>query len=83
MSSKRSRRQNKQAGSKQRRFTVRGVRRDQVDMGKLSKALIGLAAAEAERQAQAEHSAHADDPNQREAASTPRKPARPDGDAHA
>ncbi len=38
-----------------RRYTVRGVRRDPVDIGKLSKALIGLATAEAERQAQAEH----------------------------
>jgi hypothetical protein len=38
----------------ERRFTVRGVRRDPVDMSKLSRALIGLAIAEAECEAQAE-----------------------------
>lgn len=43
----------------ERRFTVRGVRRDPVDMRKLSKALIGLAIAEAEREAQAEREAAA------------------------
>jgi hypothetical protein len=42
-----------------RRYTVRGIRRDPVDIGKLSKALIGLAMAEAERQAQAEHAINA------------------------
>lgn len=38
----------------ERRFTVRGVRRNPPDVGKLAKALIALAAAEAEREAQAE-----------------------------
>jgi hypothetical protein len=41
------------------RYTVRGVRRDPVDIPKLSKALIGLAVAEAEREAQADHKARA------------------------
>ncbi|MDL2081960.1 hypothetical protein QNN03_36600 [Streptomyces sp. GXMU-J15] len=41
----------------ERRFTVRGIRRDPPDIGKLSKALIGLALAEAEREAQAEQAA--------------------------
>lgn len=39
----------------ERRFTVRGVRRDPPNIRKLSKALVNLAMAEAERQAQAEH----------------------------
>lgn len=72
MSSQRSRRQNKRARSEQRRFKVRGIRRDQVDMGKLSKALLGLAEAEAERQAQAEHAAEAPEAS---------KPAVPDASA--
>lgn len=79
MSSHRSRRQNKRARST-RRFTVRGVRRDQVDMGKLSKALIGLATAEAERQAQAEHT-RVTEAAKREAAVTAETPAPPDGGA--
>lgn len=41
----------------ERGFTVRSVRRDPADMRKLSKALIGLAMAEAEREAQAEQAA--------------------------
>ncbi|TMQ91740.1 hypothetical protein ETD83_29500 [Actinomadura soli] len=41
----------------ERRFRVRGVRRDPPDMRKLGKALISLAQAEAERQAQVEHDA--------------------------
>jgi hypothetical protein len=45
----------KRGAKSDRRYTVRGIRRDPVDIGKLSKALIGLAMAEAERQAQAEH----------------------------
>lgn len=42
----------------ERRFTVRGVRRDPVDMTKLSRALISLARAEAEREAEAVHTSH-------------------------
>lgn len=38
----------------QRRYSVRGVRRDPPDISKLSKALLGLAMAEAERQAEAD-----------------------------
>lgn len=41
----------------ERRFTVRGIRRDPPDIRKLAKALIGLALAEAEREAQAEQAA--------------------------
>jgi len=43
------------------RYRVRGVRRDPVDISKLSKALIGLVTAEAEREAQAEHARQTDD----------------------
>jgi len=60
---------------------VRGIRRDQVDMGKFSKALIGLAAAEAERQAQAEHT-RAAEATERETPSNSDKPSRPTGGAH-
>jgi hypothetical protein len=42
------------------RYRVRGIRRDPVDISKLSKALIGLVVAEAEREAQAEHAIQAD-----------------------
>ncbi|HEU5156150.1 MAG TPA: hypothetical protein VFU43_04080 [Streptosporangiaceae bacterium] len=52
-----SKRRNKKSHSRERRFTVRGVRRDPPDIQKLSKALISLAMAEAERQAQAEQAA--------------------------
>lgn len=43
---------------KDRRIIVRGVRRDPPDIRKLSRALISLAMAEAEREAQAEQEAH-------------------------
>lgn len=43
----------------ERRFRVRGERRDPPDMRKLGKALISLAQAEAEKEAQAEHEARA------------------------
>ena len=52
-----SKRKNKKSHSRERRFTVRGVRRDPPDIQKLSKALISLAMAEAEREAQAEQAA--------------------------
>ncbi|MGH3904688.1 MAG: hypothetical protein ACRDTE_10930 [Pseudonocardiaceae bacterium] len=54
------RKQKKRHGYRQdeeRRFTVRGVRREPPDIRKFSKALISLTMAEAERQAQAEHAA--------------------------
>lgn len=51
------RKRNRKSHHEERRFTVRGVRRDPPDIGKLSKALIGLAMAEAEREAQAEQTA--------------------------
>lgn len=56
MSVNRKRKNNRTRGQA-RRFTVRGVRRDPVDIGKVSRALLGMAQAEAERQAQAEHAA--------------------------
>jgi len=52
MASKKKREKNSR--NEERRLTVRGIRRDPPDIRKLSKALIGLAMAEAERQAQAE-----------------------------
>lgn len=52
MTSKRRTKRNSR--EEERRFTVRGIRRDPPDIQKLSKALIGLAMAEAERAAQAE-----------------------------
>ncbi len=55
MTSKRKNRRN--SHSRERRFTVRGIRRDPPDIQKLSKALISLAMAEAEREAQAEQTA--------------------------
>jgi hypothetical protein len=41
-----------------RRLTVRSERRDPPDYRKLSRALIALAQAQAEKEAQAEHEAH-------------------------
>lgn len=46
----------------ERRFRVRGERRDPPDLRKLGKALISLAQAEAEKQAQAEHEAQQQQP---------------------
>ena len=57
----------KQGASDTPRYRVRGVRRDPVDISKLRKALIGLAMAEAEREAQAEHNLQADGGAQRDA----------------
>ena len=48
--------------SEERRLTVRGIRRDPPDIKKLSRALIGLAMAEAERQAQAEQATRISEP---------------------
>lgn len=57
MASKRQRNRDNKQGREERQFTVRGIRRDPPDIRKLSRALIDLAMAEAERQAQAEQSA--------------------------
>jgi hypothetical protein len=57
MASQRKRSKNSHLRREERRFTVRGIRRDPLDIGKLGKALIGLAMAEAEREAQAEQAA--------------------------
>lgn len=54
-----NKRKGHQGRGEDRRYTVRGVRRDPVDIGKLSKALLGLVKAEAERQAQADHAKRA------------------------
>lgn len=56
MASKRKRQTNRRYRD-DRRITVRGVRRDPPDIRKLSRALISLAMAEAEREAQAEQTA--------------------------
>jgi hypothetical protein len=63
-----------------RRYTVRGIRRDPVDIGKLSKALISLARAEAERQAQAEYALTAG--NSAESETTSADEQRSGGDDH-
>ncbi len=55
MAAQRKKNKNRHSQDEDHRFTVRGIRRTPPDIGKLSKALIGLALAEAERQAQAEH----------------------------
>jgi hypothetical protein len=57
MASQRGRNTNSKNQREERRFTVRGIRRDPPDIGKLGKALIGLAMAQAEREAQAEQAA--------------------------
>lgn len=57
MTSRRKKNRSNRIPREERRFTVRGIRRDPPDIGKLSKALIGLAMAEAEREAQAEQAA--------------------------
>jgi len=54
MASQRRRKQNSHSRRQERRLTVRGIRRDPPNIGKLGKALIGLAMAEAEREARAE-----------------------------
>lgn len=66
-----ARRRNRTTHNAERRFTVRGVRRDPPDIRKLSRALIGLAQAEAERQAQAEREAHAEQERRAAAEVTP------------
>jgi hypothetical protein len=62
---------------KERRIVVRGVRRDPPDIRKLSKILIALAMAEAEREAQAAHPDRATPP----AATSPGTPE--GGESHA
>jgi len=57
MASKRKGDNKEHKGREERRFTVRGIRRDPPDIRKLSKALIGLAMAEAEREARAQQAA--------------------------
>lgn len=57
MTSKRKKNRTNHSRPEEPRYTVRGIRRDPLDIGKLSKALLGLAMADAERQAQAEQAA--------------------------
>jgi hypothetical protein len=47
--------QSQRRARQERRFRVRGIRRDPPDVRKLGKALLSLARAEAEQRAQAEH----------------------------
>lgn len=55
-------RNSRKSGPRERRITVRSVRRDPPDIRKLSRALIALAQAEAEQQAQAQVAANTDPP---------------------
>lgn len=48
------------SGRPELRIRIRSVRRDQPDIGKLSRAVIGLALAQAEAQAKAAHEADQD-----------------------
>lgn len=57
MASKRRKRRGDRSWTEERRYTVRGIRRDPLDIGKLSKALLGVMMAEEERQAEVEHAA--------------------------
>lgn len=70
-----TKRRNKKSRKPERHFTVRGVHREPPDIKKLSKALIALALAEAEREAQAEQAARATKP-----AGTSDTPAQTGGD---
>lgn len=60
-SSKRKRRGG--GGRPERRIVVRGVRRDPPDLHKLSRALIALAQAQAEKEAERQHTEAADKPD--------------------
>lgn len=74
-------RKNNRTRRQERQFRVRGIRRDPVDIGKLSRAVLGLAQAEAERQAQAEHTTCTQQAtNQSEV--TPDEQAPPGGGSH-
>lgn len=55
MASMRKKKRDRHRRDEERRFTVRGVRRDPLDIRTFSKGLVSLALAEAERQAQTEH----------------------------
>lgn len=55
MVKKKNHRQSRGLRDVDRRYTVRGIRREPVDIEKLSKALLGLVVADLEKQAQAEH----------------------------
>lgn len=57
MAAQRKKGTGKRARGDKHQFAVRGVLRNPPDVGKISRALLGLAQAEAERQAQAEHAA--------------------------
>ncbi|MEV1116158.1 hypothetical protein AB0I91_13885 [Actinosynnema sp. NPDC049800] len=55
MVKKKNHRQSRRLWGVDRRYTVRGIRREPVDIEKLSKALLGLVMADLEKQAQTEH----------------------------
>jgi hypothetical protein len=54
------RRKQQRSTRRERRISIRAVRREQVDIHKLARALIALAQSEAEAQAQAQHEGQAD-----------------------
>ncbi len=65
---KRKRNNKSPRDKRERRLVVRGIRRDPPDLNKLGRALLSLAQAEAERQAQEQHNAgqEVDQPNAQE-----------------
>ncbi|QQQ75451.1 hypothetical protein IOD16_30840 [Saccharothrix sp. 6-C] len=65
MVKKKNHRQSRRLRGVDRRYTVRGIRREPVDIEKLSKALLGLVVADLEKQAQAEHVQDAGNGDQR------------------
>jgi hypothetical protein len=58
-SSKKRNNRSRRLPREERRITVRGIRRDPPDVRKFSKALIGVAMAEAQREAQAQQEGRA------------------------
>lgn len=79
MSVKRNKQKSNRSRGGDRRFTVRGVRRDPVDMDKFSRAVLGMA--QAERQAQAEHATRMKPSDSAEGTSDPSTPPKRDADA--
>ena len=54
---KKKKRDERAPRERDRRYSVRGVRRDPLDIEKFSKALLSLVLADSERQAQTDHAA--------------------------
>lgn len=55
--SRNKRQPNQGTRNRQRHYSIRGVRRSEVDLPKLARALISMAQAEAEAEAKREHEA--------------------------